>query len=773
MPSTGSLWELWADEDPIGQGGGSPQTWTFPDTELGIKVEIAWGADPSADPSTWTFTDVSDRLLDKPVRITRGRGDGQGTLGSSSCTFTLKNLDGELTPTRKSSTLWPNVRRTTPVRISLTNVGPNPPYTRFTGFIASFALRIVPGAGGVNISTVQITAAGVTRRLSQGAAAKSPLKRTILGATATTPDLYWSMEDGPDSTANTFKSGISGGAPLQTVNPDHVLFGSQSLRGSQPAPVFECFSNTGGFALAGQAGGIKTTLSLGSSGFSIAGAFVGILASSAETVHWRLLNLTLSGGTYTQLYFAIGAGCISGVLNGEFIAKVIVLPPGSLNAGPLSTTTGGLLSVPNPFDGEEHAFSITMSETGGTVTLTFVMDGVTYTDSEAGTIGTPTLMTGCELLANTFWTTADALDNLDSAVALCHLNIVDGGTTADLYQAARGYVGERDHTRVARVLREEGIPSAVVGEGIRLGPQPIASTMEILRDCEPTGRGIITEPRDGFSVGYIARTARYNRTPAMTIDLSTYRTPEGTGSQVLVPIYDDQRLRNQWTITRSGGIGSTEADDDSVDDDGLYDDGAEANVEDDQQTAHVASWRAHEGSVDELRYPAPPVDPHANPTTLLEPWLTIDLGDVIVRTNAPAEHTGENIEEVLMGYAETIERKRWTATTSVVPSEPWQHLNVVGSNDANRGRVGSKRSTVNTQPGTSGTSLSVAVGGVLWRTGATNFPIDVGPEVMTVTNISGGSSPQTFTVVRSVNGVVNDPDVGEQVRLHQPGVYAL
>src|SRR5678809_172817 len=125
--------------------GGQLSTWTFPDTDLGVKVEIAGVADPGADPATWTFVDVSSRLLrDQPIVIRRGRGDGSASLSSSSCTFALDNSDGELTPTRRASSLWPYVRRTTPVRISVTNVGPNPPYTRFCGFVAAITPRIVP-----------------------------------------------------------------------------------------------------------------------------------------------------------------------------------------------------------------------------------------------------------------------------------------------------------------------------------------------------------------------------------------------------------------------------------------------------------------------------------------------------------------------------------------------------------------------------------------------------------------------------------------------------
>lgn len=53
------------------------------------------------------------------------------------------------------------------------------------------------------------------------------------------------------------------------------------------------------------------------------------------------------------------------------------------------------------------------------------------------------------------------------------------------------------------------------------------------------------------------------------------------------------------------------------------------------------------------------------------------------------------------------------------------------------------------------------------------FNIRVGGEVVTVTSISGGTSPQTFAVTRSVNGVVKAHSAGADVRLARPWILAL
>jgi hypothetical protein len=53
------------------------------------------------------------------------------------------------------------------------------------------------------------------------------------------------------------------------------------------------------------------------------------------------------------------------------------------------------------------------------------------------------------------------------------------------------------------------------------------------------------------------------------------------------------------------------------------------------------------------------------------------------------------------------------------------------------------------------------------------FDVTVGGEVCTVTGITGASSPQTFTVVRAVNGISKAHSSGEAVSLAQPMIIAL
>lgn len=161
--------------------------------------------------------------------------------------------------------------------------------------------------------------------------------------------------------------------------------------------------------------------------------------------------------------------------------------------------------------------------------------------------------------------------------------------------ATLGFNGEQAHERFERVCAEEGIPAVVTAtESVRLGPQPFADVLEVLRDAETVDHGILTELISTWGLGYRASSQRYNLPPTLTVDLSTYRTTAGTSAGVLVPVYDDRGIRNEWTISRPGGASVTFKDEEHIARHGRYNDSATVNVYDDEGARQDASWRVHE-----------------------------------------------------------------------------------------------------------------------------------------------------------------------------------
>jgi hypothetical protein len=89
-------------------------------------------------------------------------------------------------------------------------------------------------------------------------------------------------------------------------------------------------------------------------------------------------------------------------------------------------------------------------------------------------------------------------------------------------------------------------------------------------------------------------------------------------------------------------------------------------------------------------------------------------------------------------------------------------------------RVDSGTSTLTSAVTAGTTTLSVSAQ-IPWSTSPVDVPLDiqVGGEVMRVTTISGATSPQTFTVVRAVNGISKPHAAGTPVRLADSPVVAL
>ena len=153
-------------------------------------------------------------------------------------------------------------------------------------------------------------------------------------------------------------------------------------------------------------------------------------------------------------------------------------------------------------------------------------------------------------------------------------------------------------------------------------------------------------------------------------------------------------------------------------------------------------------------------------------WRTIQL------VNLPSWLPADPALLIVQGYSETLGIYEHDITFNCSPADPYQ---IAILEDAVLGHADTDGSLLaHTYPLGTETTIQVvttgaATGSPLWTTNASDFPFDiaVGGERMTVTSITGSSSPQTFTVTRSVNGVVKSQAVATDVRLWQPMVLSL
>lgn len=337
--------------------------------------------------------------------------------------------------------------------------------------------------------------------------------------------------------------------------------------------------------------------------------------------------------------------------------------------------------------------------------------------------------------------------------------------------------GETIGQRVERLAAENNLTVGGIGSRSNTklaGPQRVDTLLNLLDTMANSDFGILTEMRGAFGLAFRTRASMYNQTAMLDLNYSG-----GQVSPPLEPTDDDQQTRNDVTVTRdagaqaeaqlsSGRMSVLSPDQGGV---GIYASQVTVSLAYDSLLADAASWLVSTGTINETRYPVVTVE-IANPgvTSLDAAILDVDIGDRITISNPKTGQTPDQITQIVRGYTETIEPFTHTLAFNCSPESPYE----VARCDTASYKVDSDTSTLVSGVSSSATSLSVASTGQLWSTtGAFPIPIKVAGEVMNVTAVSGASSPQTFTVTRSINGVVKAQTAGAVVSLSKPAPLGL
>lgn len=356
----------------------------------------------------------------------------------------------------------------------------------------------------------------------------------------------------------------------------------------------------------------------------------------------------------------------------------------------------------------------------------------------------------------------------------------------DYLAAARGYVGELAADRMQRIAALGGIQMSIVGSNadtMPMGPQYSESKLSQLRDAEQADMGILREPRGQFGLEYRTRVSMVGQTPKLTLDYSA-----GQIVPPFEPTDDDLLTKNDMTASRRegdsyryqlltgklsildppGGVGQ-------------YHDQAEFNVQTDAMLPGIAAWLVNLGTVDQARYPSITVDLGILAAFGLDAAArAVDSGDLLVVTGMAKLGVYDDVRLLVLGTgAEVISDGGYkhTITWNCAPYQGYEGS--VYATDASTGtaRYDTNGSQLAAGINTVATSLSVNnTGGTLWTTDALAFPLDImmAGERITISSITGATSPQTFAVsARSVNGVVKNHSSGTDIRLATPAYYSL
>lgn len=621
---------------------------------------------------------------------------------------------------------------------------------RFTGEISAWPVEWDVSGSDV---WVPIVASGITRRLGQGQKAlESTLRRRI----PSDPDLiaYWPMEDGDQATAA--YSPLPGVRPLTLDGWD--MASDSSLGGADALP-----KTKNPAALRG------TVPRSAASGWQVECVYFLPTMPAAQT---EILRVQVAGSVmHTAVVYASTAG-----------VRIEALDEAGGSLAFFTFTTADALA---DFWGKWNRLAIYTAVSGGTCYLY-----VSWRDIAANS----------RWIARTNFTAAQgavvgltgAYGSATTGLVLGHLAVFDIPATSTASNASPGsaifsgaddgFNGESAINRMFRLANEEAaqvslttIDGDITILSQAMGPQRPGTLLALLEEAATTDGGILYEARDGLSLTYRDRTTLYNQDAALALDY----TEPGEVPPPLRPAEDDQLLRNDITVTRRGGSAGRavlESGALSVQPPplgvGPYDEAVTLSLYTDAQPQPIAEWRVHLGTWDEARYPTITVWLHAAPH-LVDQVLFMDIGDRLTINNPPNWLPPEPIDQHMLGYTERITAVEWALAMNCSPGGPW----AVGvRDDPARGKRDTAGSQLASSATSTATTLSVATTlGPLWTTAAGDMPIllELGGETVSATAISGATSPQTFTVVRSQNGITKAHSAGTAISLARPTVRAL
>jgi hypothetical protein len=563
---------------------------------------------------------------------------------------------------------------------------------------------------------------------------------------------YWPLEDGAISTS--FASSLPGGSPMAFLGP------------SSPVPAayegVECSSAIPTFTAAGAYGAVPTYTSTNE---FAAGALMyfpltgmvdesGLMAVYATgTIRtWTLKYEAGSTGFRLEAYTSAGVSVLNtpvgpwppGLLGGRFFVYISAAPSGA-------DVAWVLRFVPIVNSGDGTAASLFVS---GTIL--------------AQTVGA---VTGVAV---------GNYGDLAGDPAIGHVVVTSTANamfTGSVYSALGAHRSEPATSRFLRLCEEESVPATIkiFPTSEAMGPQRTGTLLDLLAECEVTDDSVVVEPKGFLGLILRTRSSKYNQTAEVTLSYSG-----GNISEPFEPTDDDRGIVNDVTVSRAEGSSarseqttgplSTQPPPVGV---GRYNSNTVLNVNEDTQLPDQASWRLHVGTWDEARYPNVRVNLPKNPS-LAAAVTGLDIGDLVSLTNLPAWVPPGPADVILEGYTETIGHPiAWDLTGNFSPAGPYR-VGVYGASS----RYSSDLSILNGAATSTATSISVASAGPPWITTASHpaeFPFDItiGGEQMTVTAIVNATSPQTFTVTRSVNGVVKAQTSASVVALYRPAYYAL
>lgn len=684
-----------------------------------------WGSTQTGSGTTSIFSSTSDLVVGKQtVNLTNGFSDTWPFTGRI-WGFQLYNgiggtLVATMDPTSRTpgDTSWSDGLGTPNTwTVNLTAEITDSDY-RFYGELAQLPQKW--DSTGTDVY-VPVTAAGITRRLTQGPQSLNGALRRYLESIPNSG--YWTGEDSSQATslANVTPGGRAG-----------------TLTDATLGPVSDFPASTGAVRINSSATRLRGVCAPATAGSDAWFQFYFKLdAVPAVTVDVAEFYTSGSARRITLQISGAGTGFLTTVYDAD-----------GTSLGTANTTFGGSSIT------DWLCFMYRVVDTGAgfdVVALWRNLGLTTTTHSHSVSVGSGTVGVSRE------WRVGGDADLADAEFA----HFQTGNSTFSMLtfkqaKAEGAAVSEPAAVRWLRVLGELGIDGWCIGDPLvsePMGPQPADTLPNILAECAEVERGIMFEPRD--RLGYVFRTrgALYQQSgPA--IDYAA-----GELSGVLEPVDDDQLTRNDVTVRRPGGSearsektsGPNNVNDPASDPDGVgrYDVSLNKNAETDARLPNLAQYETYLGTWDELRYPTVQVE-LARPVFLTVAGLEkaadlarLDVGDRFDLTGLPAWLPPDDVALMVQGYTETHRNRNREFRWNTSPYGPYLYASHLMPTDTSLyKRAAAVDSWLNAAVDDNDLTMVVRTdSGPRWGTTVgkpQNFPlpIEMGGETMTVDGIA-------------------------------------
>jgi len=513
---------------------------------------------------------------------------------------------------------------------------PPPIRYRHTGFVEEWPTEWP--TGGDTYALAQVTSTDRLKPLGK-AALRSLIEQEYL---LDTPAAYYTLGEGDGSTTAGDTSGVNTTvlSVLQHGAGGAITFGANTGPGTDglSAPAFAPVSVTVGKSLTTAMNAV-----VGGPGLTVE-AFVLTTGSGAAQF---VAYLSLSPGVFVALEVTAAGQAQARMFRYDAVALT------------LSYTLNWATAINN---GLTHHLAVTEAVTGGTVTATLYVDGIsrastTYTQTTTFS-GAQFSVGGAEAPYNELFT------GTISHVAAYNTALTAARVLAHYQAGTTGFAGERSDQRIARYATYAGLTPAEqaleVGASTSIAFVDItgATALSAMQDVTNTENGVLFIDGQGL-LRFQARSHRYNAVSRFTVT-----APDIDPSSRFAA--NDQYLVNDVTASRATGVKARAVDQTSVTD---YD---RAPVEvvllttSDLEVIDAANWRSHATSTVVARLPNLTID-LVTSQTLSADALALTLGTLITASGLPSQAPSSSVDLFVEGWSETISSDGWVMVLNTSP----------------------------------------------------------------------------------------------------------